>query len=139
MLGFIAGLLLVLLEIKLPPFLSDTCKYLGNMTTPLAMLFIGVAIHAVDFKELRPDKDMLAVFTSRFVISPAIVFLLALVIPMPVLMKKVFVIQAAMPMMTQSAIVAAAYGADAKYAAVLTTATTILSMAIIPLYMIILQ
>lgn len=139
MLGFLAGLLLVLLEIKLPPFLLDTCKYLGNMTTPLAMLFIGIAIHAVDLKEIKLSKDMLSMFAARFILSPAIVFLLALVIPMPLLMKKVFVIQAAMPMMTQTAIVAAVYGADAKYAAVLTTASTLLSMAVIPLYMIVLQ
>lgn len=139
MLGFLAGILLVVLEIKLPSFAVDTCKYLGNMTTPLAMLFIGVAIQNVDFRDLKLNKDMLAMFFGRFVFCPGIVFLLAMFFPMPDLMKKVFVIQAGMPMMTQTAIVAAVYGADAKYAAVLTTATTLLAMAVIPLFMVILH
>lgn len=139
MLGFLAGILLVILEIKLPSFVVDTCKYLGNMTTPLAMLFIGIAIHAVDPKELRLSKDMLAMFTGRFVLCPGIVILLNFVLPMPDLMKKVFVMQAGMPMMTQTAIVAAVYGADAKYAAVLTVATTLLAMVAIPIYMVLLQ
>ena len=138
MLACLAGLFLVLTNTKLPPFLLDTCKYLGNMTTPLAMLFIGVAIHDADIKELKLSKDMLAMFISRFAIGPAIVFLLALIFPLPVLMKKVFVIQAAMPIMTNLSIMAAAYGADARYAAVLTSATILLSMAVIPLYMVIL-
>lgn len=138
MIAFLGGLFLILTENRLPVFLLETCRYLGNMTTPLAMLFIGGAIHAIDSKQLTLSKDLLAIFAGRFAFSPAIVFLLSLVLPMPVLMKKVFVIQAAMPIMTQTAIVAAAYGADARYAAVLITATTLLSLAVIPFYMVIL-
>jgi len=50
-------------------------------------------------------------------------------------MKKVFVIQAGMPAMTQTSIVAESYDADYKYAAVMTAATTIVSLVSIPLYM----
>jgi predicted permease len=53
-------------------------------------------------------------------------------------MKKVFVIQAAMPVMTNVAIVARFYGADHEYATVMTLVTTILSLVFIPIYMILL-
>jgi len=54
-------------------------------------------------------------------------------------MKKVFVIQAAMPTMTQIAIVSQAYKADYKYAATMVTVTTMASLVIIPLYMVVLS
>jgi malate permease and related proteins len=59
-------------------------------------------------------------------------------LPIPLLMKKVFVIQAAMPAMTQTAIIAEAYGADYKYAAIMTTVTTVVSLVFIPVYMLLL-
>ena len=40
-----------------------------------------------------------------------------------------------MPIMTQTAIVAKAYGADYKYAAVMTSVTTLMCLVTIPLYM----
>ena len=44
--------------ISLPHFVLDACKYLGNMTTPLSMLFIGIAIYGVKLKNIKLSKDM---------------------------------------------------------------------------------
>ena len=51
-------------------------------------------------------------------------------------MKKVFIIEASMPVMTQAAIVAQAYNADYKYATILGTLSTAASLVFIPIYMI---
>ena len=59
-------------------------------------------------------------------------------IPVPGIMKKVIVVHAAMPAMTQTSIVSRAYGADHRYAAAMVTATTAASLVFIPLYMLIL-
>ena len=48
---------------------------------------------------------------------------------------KVFVIMAAMPAMTNTAIVAKGYGGDYKYAAMLTAVSTVLAVFAIPFYM----
>lgn len=50
-------------------------------------------------------------------------------------MEKVFVIMAAMPAMTNTAIVAKGYGGDYKYAAMLTAVSTVLAVFAIPFYM----
>jgi predicted permease len=50
-------------------------------------------------------------------------------------MKQVFVIQAAMPAMTQTPILAEAYKADSEYAGLGTSLTTLLSLISIPVYM----
>ena len=139
LLGFIAALFLIMLGARLPHFILDTCKYLGNVTTPLSMLFIGIAIHSVKLKNIKISKDMVAIILGRFIIAPLIVMGITYALPLPLLMKKVFIIQAALPVMTLTAVVAKSYQADSDYAAVMTTVTTIASIITIPVYMLIFQ
>lgn len=135
LIGFLSAIVLIMLEITLPDFILDTCKYIGNLTTPLSMLFIGIVIHSVKLRDIRPDRGMVAVLIGRFLVTPFMVIALCRVLALPLLMKKVFVIQAAMPVMTQTSIIAEAYKADFEYAAVVTTVTTIISLISIPFYM----
>ncbi|CQR72220.1 putative transporter YfdV [Sporomusa ovata DSM 2662] len=137
LLGFIVGILLVIADSKLPPFISDVCKYLGNCTTPLSMLFIGISIYSVKPDEIHVSKDVVALVLGRFIIAPFIVFLLTLLIPVPSLMKEVFIVQSAMPIIASASIIAKAYNADYKYAALMTTVTTVIAMVMIPIYMVI--
>ncbi|CAB1240008.1 AEC family transporter [Clostridium sp. HV4-5-A1G] len=139
LISFILAAVLVLLNIRLPKFLMDTCKYFGNLTTPLAMIFIGITIYFVNFKELKLGKDVLAIIVGRFFVCPVVMLLLCHGSTVPMLMKNVFVIQAAMPVMTNTAIVSRSYNADYKYATVNTVITTIASLLVIPTYMLILN
>lgn len=134
--GFLVAIVLVLAGIQLPKSVLDTCKYMGNLTTPLSMLFIGIVIQSVKLREIRVDRGMVAVMLGRFVAAPLLVFALCLATPLPLLLKQVFVIQSAMPVMTQTSIIAETYGADYQYAAVVTTVSTLLSLVMIPLYMV---
>lgn len=139
LLGYIVALVLVMLKVNLPNFIMDTCKYMGDITTPLSMLFIGICIFSVKFKDIKISKDMFGIVAGRFIISPLTVFVITLFIPIPLLMKKVFIIQAAMPVMTNTSIIAKAYDGDTEYAAVMTVVTTVLSIIAIPLYMLLLS
>ena len=136
--GLLFAIALILTDIKLPPFLADTFRYLGNMTTPLSMIFIGMVMASVQWKKLRFDRSMAFVLLGRFVIAPALVLGISTALSLPPLMKNVFVVQAAMPAMTTTSILAEAYGADAHYAATVTTLTTAVSLLSIPLYMLLL-
>ncbi len=139
LLGFLAGLILILLGVRLPTFIMDSCKYIGNLTTPLSLLFIGITFSTISIKDIKLDKDMLALLLGRFVLSPLVVYALALVIPIPSLMTKVFIIQSAMPIITQSAITARAYDVDYRYATVMVTISTVLSILFIPVYMVLMS
>lgn len=136
LIGFMIGIVLILLNIKLPAFILNSCKYFGDLTTPLAMLFIGIVLFSVKIKSLKIDLDTVVLTLARFIICPVIVILLTHIFKTPPLMAKVFVIQSAMPAMTCTSIVAKGYGADYEYATVVTVVTTILSMAVIPIYMV---
>lgn len=132
--GYFLGMLLVILNIKLPAFLSNTFNYLGSLSTPLAMLFIGITIQDINLKNIKVSKDMIYIFLGRFVISPVLVILTCYIFPLPTLMRNVFIVQAAMPVMTNTAIISKAYGADYEYAAVMVSLTTIATLFVIPIY-----
>jgi malate permease and related proteins len=137
--AFLLAVVLILLNITLPKLAIDTCKIMGSMTTPVSMIFIGIVLHSVNWKTIRPNRDLFLIIAARFVIAPFIIILLCRFVPLPLLMKKVFVIQASMPVMTQTSIIARAYHADYKYAAVITSVTTVASLITIPLYMFIMN
>lgn len=136
LISFIAAILLILASIKLPAFLLSTAKYLGSMTTPLSLLFIGVVMYGVDLKKLRLNRDIIGVLIGRFIVSPIAILLVAAYFPIPDFMKKVFVIQSALPAMTQTSILASVYKADTEYAATLVSITNIAALIAIPIYMV---
>ena len=135
LLGFAAAIIMICAGIKLPKSVMDLAKYLGNMTTPLSMLFVGIVISKVDWKHMRFGLDIAFVLVGRFLVTPALIFLLMRGRDLPLLMKQVFLITSAMPAMTQTPILAAAYGADTEYAGIGTSLTTVLSLVTIPVYM----
>ena len=135
LLAFLASAILILLGVKIPPFLLDLTKTVGGMTTPLSMIFVGMAVASVDWRNIRPDLDLALLLGGRFVLSPLLLVLAVRWTDLPQLMKSVFLIQASMPAMTQVPIVARAYGADAEYAGVMTSITTVASLLTIPVYM----
>ena len=53
-----------------------------------------------------------------------------------IIVKQVFIIQSAMPVMTNAPVVAKLYGADSDYAAIMVTETTLATMIVIPILMV---
>lgn len=135
LMGFLLGLVLVMLQIKLPAFLASDLQYLGNLTTPLSMIFIGLSVSHVGVKQLVLGKEQLLILLGRFLVAPLLMASIVYWVPLPSLMKQVFIIQSAMPMMTNAPVVARLYGADSDYAAVMVTETTLATMVVIPILM----
>ena len=135
LMGFLLGLVLVMLQIKLPAFLASDLQYLGNLTTPLSMIFIGLSVSHVGVKQLVLGKDQLLILLGRFLVAPLLMATIVYWLPLPSLMKQVFIIQSAMPVMTNAPVVARLYGADSDYAAVMVTETTLATMVVIPILM----
>jgi malate permease and related proteins len=134
-LALLIGTSLVFLGIKLPSFLASAMKLVGGMTTPLSLLFMGISFAGVTLAEIRPNREMVGLFLGRFLLAPGLVYLFSLLIPIPPLMVKVFMIQAAMPAITQAALVAKTCEVDHRYATVMISATNLASLAVLPLFM----
>ncbi len=134
-LAFLLGFALVALAVPLPRFLLEAMKLVGALTTPLSLLFIGITFAGLAWHELRPGRDMGLLLAGRFLLAPLVILALARLAHLPPLVVKVFVIQAAMPAITQSALVARAAGADHRFASVMVSATNLASLAVLPLYL----
>lgn len=137
--GFMIGVVLVLAKVKVPDFLLADLTYIGNLTIPLSMIFIGISMAKVGFSAMSFSKDQLLILLGRFVIAPSLMALMLSHADMPGLMKQVFIIQSAMPVMTNAPVVSKLYGADADYAAVMVTQTTLLTLIVVPILMLILN
>ena len=135
LMGFLLGLILVMLQINFPAFLASDLQYLGNLTTPLSMIFIGLSVSHVGVNQLVLGKDQLLILLGRFLVAPLLMATIVYWVPLPSLMKQVFIIQSAMPVMTNAPVVARLYGADSDYAAVMVTETTLATMVVIPILM----
>lgn len=138
LMGFLVGMIFLFLNIRLPLFIMDTSKYLGNLTTPLSMFFIGASIYLVNLKSTRFSLDIVWILIGRFVISPLLVILILPMFHIPHLMGSVFVVQAAMPVMANSAIIAKAYDSDYDFASIMIAISTIGTLIVIPILMAIL-
>ncbi|ABY95511.1 MULTISPECIES: AEC family transporter [Thermoanaerobacter] len=139
LIGFIIGVILVFANIKLPKLIFDSFKMIGGLTTPLSIFYVGITIYEMSFDKFKLDKDALMVFIGRFLVTPALVWILDLFIPIPQLMRDVFIIMSAMPVMVNSAIIARVYGADYEFATSMITYTTIFSVIIMPFLMVLIK
>lgn len=135
--GFLTGLALVLLDMKLPVFLENTAKYLGNLTTPLVIMIIGVTLQGMGLNKIRINRELLFILLGRFVLSPLIIIAITWVVPLPELMRRVFIMQASLPAISSLALLAGYYKSDAEFAAVTVSSTTLFSIITVPVFMII--
>ncbi|GAY72600.1 AEC family transporter [Lentilactobacillus kosonis] len=146
LMGFIVGVIFVLSGIsdifKDPNglgFLLSDLEYIGGLTIPLSMIFIGISINSVNLVNVHFDRSHWLILLGRFVIAPALMAALVIPLPMPLLMKQVFIMQSAMPVMTNAPVVARLYNADSEYASIMVTETTLMSLLVIPILMVLVQ
>lgn len=135
MLGFLAGLAMTLLGLGLPDFVQEALRYMGNLTTPLALIFIGICLYKMDLRHLHLSRDLVLALLGKLVICPLILAGMLHFVELPELMEKVFIIQAGLPCMMQISILGAVYKTDASFGALLVSLSTILSVITIPIAM----
>lgn len=131
--GFIIGLVYMLIGLPEIPVLTKFATHLSQLTTPLSMFVIGMIMYQTGVKNLRMNKDTFGVLLGRYAVSPLVVYLLSLVIPVPVLMLKVFIVQAAMPAQNTMPVLAKQYGADAEFATTTQAFTFLVYLLVIPI------
>lgn len=135
LIGLIIGIILVMLGVKLPEPVYRSCYYIGSMTIPLAMLFVGIAMSMTACDDIRIDFPTCVAMLGRFFICQLLLFMLLPLFNIGTVMGRVFVICAALSSVTNLSVVLNGYGGDYRYAAMLVTVSTCLSVCVIPFYM----
>jgi predicted permease len=137
LMGFIIGLIWIMIKIPVPSFLANFAGYLGGLTTPLSMFFVGNLVYFIGVKNLKINKDIVGVMIGRFIISPLIVWTLTRFIHVPDMMYKVFLIQSAMPIQNSVPILTHMYEGDNEFATGTLGFTTLSYMVVIPVFLMI--
>ena len=132
--GFLAGVSLALMDVELPGFLLNAARQVGDLTTPLALIYIGVTLQDMDLRRLRVSRDMALALAGRMVASPLLVWALLPFFGLPALMGKVFVMQASLPVLMQVAILSGYYNTDPEFGSVMVSLSTLACAVTVPLY-----
>ena len=56
--------------------MMNSFQYIGNLTTPLSLVFIGIEMSKIPLGEIGFDKDLLLGVAGRFLVCPVCVLAL---------------------------------------------------------------
>lgn len=120
----------------LPAVLLNLVHALAVCAVPLGLIMTGVSIrpHLDDPRQLVNPRVTLTAWLLRLVVLPWVFLLAARYLPCPVELKRVLVIQAAMPSAVVSIIVARIYGGQPLVAVQIILGTTVLAIFTIPFW-----
>ena len=128
--GLILGILFT--DVDLPTWLARVIESVGNLTTPLIMLSIGLSLR---FSAWREDLCLVAIATVlRLAIIPLFVWLVLTGLGFPEEMLRVAVLQAGMPTMFFSLTLALLFGLHKSLVVNAIMLSTLLSFATLPLW-----
>lgn len=123
---------LALHGVPVPPMLESLLRHLGELTTPLIMLALGLTLQ---FSQWRESLGLVGlVVAGRMLVLPAIAFLLTRALGFPLAYQQAVVLEAAMPTMFYSLTLAMVFGLHSTLVVNAIMATTLLGFATLPLW-----
>ena len=137
LLGFLVALVFLIFKIPVPEFLHSALTYIGNIVTPLSLIYIGIVLSNAGLKSIHFDKDTIFALFGRFIMSPCIMVVLIILGvkisgTMPALESKTYIIQASTPALAVLPILANESNGDVKYATnVVTTSTVLFAIVVV--------
>lgn len=127
-----AGFFLFLFSVSIPEIIAKPLSMLGELTTPLSMLFIGASLANVHLGKIFLNRKLYLVTLFRLLLIPLLVLVLLRPWIYDELILGIPVVIMSMPVAAMCAIIAKAYGNNVELAAEGTFMTTLLSMGTIP-------
>lgn len=142
--GFIFSIIWLLIGIPVPNFIGQTLSYVGNLVTPLSLIYIGIVLSDAGLNNFHFERDSILALIGRFIISPLALILLiklggGMGVHLPSLMRQTLVVQSATPMLAVLPILAKEAHGDVKYATDVVVMSTVLFVIVVPILMAILQ
>jgi hypothetical protein len=129
----IAAVIMFSIHLKLPALLNDTLKTVGDTTTPLAMVVIGIALSGITVRSVFTEFRLYPYVIIKQILLPLMAWaILKNVIVNPYLLGIVIVI-IAMPVATSSVLFANRYENNVALATKGVFLTTLASVVTIPM------
>ncbi|KAB2331828.1 AEC family transporter [Bacillus mesophilum] len=133
--GAVLGVVLQLTGVSIPVNFMDAISLVADASIPTVMLILGMQLAVISRKRVA-YRFVSIVTVIRMVISPVIAIIAVHFMPIPDLLKHVFIIQAAMPSAANTTMLAVQFNTEPDLVSFTTFITTILSIISIPLILI---
>lgn len=127
-----AGILIFVLNIKIPAFCLGPLTSVGNMTTPISMFVIGSMLADAKVQDVFAGLDIYYLSLIKLIVAPLLCYLLISRFIADQTLLKILVILVAMPTATLVGIFAEKYDGNRHAASLCVFITTALSMITIP-------
>ena len=137
-LSVIFSVLMLTLGWKLPNTLMRFANYISGSVSPLALIYCGFIVYEVGLKNLRFLRGLPIMLVMRLAIAPIISLSCCSLLGMEGLALQVFVVESALPVVSQVTVMAGAFGADEEYAATGACLSILGSFITIPVLMLVL-
>ena len=138
-LSVLFSILFLLLKLRPPETLMRFASYISGSVSPLALIYCGFIVYEVGLKNLKPMPGLPAMLVMRLVVAPVVCLTCCSLMGMEGLALQVFVVESALPVVSQITVMAGAYGADEEYAATGSCLSILGSLITIPILMLILS
>ncbi|MBF7096713.1 AEC family transporter [Alkalibacter mobilis] len=128
----IIGMMFFIFSIKIPGMINQPLSMIGDMTTPLSMIFIGASLSEVTFGGIFLKGKLYVVALFRLLLIPLVLLMILKPFVSDPIILGVPVVIMAMPVAALCSIIAKSYDNNVELAAEGTFITTTLSMITIP-------
>lgn len=135
-LALIASVVLLVADVRPPAVVMSFAKYISNSVSALALIYCGYIVYELGVRNLRFQRGLPTVMVCRLVVAPLICVAFCRLFGITGLAHDVFVVESALPVVSQITVLAGNFGADDKYAAAGATLTTIGCFFTIPVLMV---
>ncbi len=116
-LGVLLAIALLLLDVTPPGPVMRFAGYISSTVSPLALIYGGFIVYEVGLKNLRFLRGLPTMLVIRLVVAPVICWGCCRLFGLDGLVRNVFLVESALPVVSQMTVMAGAYGADEEYAA----------------------
>ncbi len=131
----IIGVVIMVFDIRINGAILVGIKGIGSITGPLSMIIIGVILSNAKVKKYMRDWTVYYGITVKLIAIPIIIYMVSLQLPESSRALKSVIIMTAMPASAMTSILAESFGKEKDYAAIIVSATTLLSLITVPAFL----
>lgn len=129
---------ILLLDVHLPGPVMTWAEYISGTVSPLALIYCGIIVYELGLRNLKLMRGLPTMVLLRLGIAPVICWGFCQLFHIGGLARSVFLVESALPVVSQAPVLAGAFGADDRYAATGAVLTTLCSFLSIPILMVVL-
>lgn len=133
----VAGLLFALFHIPLPAIASELLGYLGNISSGLSMLVVGLSLSRLSVLVVFRDKKMFLLTAIRLLAIPLLTIAVLKALPgeMDPMVASILIMSAALPSAAAQSMIAEQYHGDIEAAGQAVFLTTLFAVVTVPVMM----